>query len=124
MEANPTGSTSQNETDDVNIKEVNPLIPPSILMDDVPLTPAAAETVRNARQGVQNILDGKDDRFVVVVGPCSIHDPEAAIEYAKLLAPLVEEYKKDLLIIMRYLTPPYITLPARHTLHVLFGSFN
>lgn len=61
----------------------------------------------SARRAIQNILSEKDDRLLVMVGPCSIHDPEAAIEYASRLKPIAEELSKDLLIVMRaYLEKP------------------
>ena len=65
-----------------------------------------------ARKAIQNILSGKDDRLLVMVGPCSIHDPQTAIEYAQRLKPLADELEKDLLVVMRaYLEKP-VTIPA------------
>lgn len=72
-----------NELDDKRIVHIKPLIPPQILMEDIPLTLKAAETILNGRQGAENIIHGKDDRLLVVVGPCSIHDVEAGLEYGK-----------------------------------------
>jgi 3-deoxy-7-phosphoheptulonate synthase len=68
-------------TDDLRIDQLKPLIPPAILMEELPLTEAASNTVVNARRDAESILKGQDDRLVVVVGPCSIHDPDAALEY-------------------------------------------
>ena len=68
-------------TDDLRIEKVKPLIPPAILMEELPVTESASNTVANARRDAEAILRGDDDRLVVVVGPCSIHDPQAAIEY-------------------------------------------
>ena len=67
-------------TDDVHICELRPLIPPAILMEELPMSAEASNVVADARAQVQNIISGNDDRLVVVVGPCSIHDPAAAIE--------------------------------------------
>jgi len=70
-----------NELDDKRIAHIKPLIPPQILMEDIPLTLKAAETILNGRQGAEDIIHGKDDRLLVVVGPCSIHDVDAGLEY-------------------------------------------
>ena len=68
-------------TDDLRIDKLKHLIPPAILMEELPLTETASNTVANARRDAEAILKGTDDRLVVVVGPCSIHDPYAALEY-------------------------------------------
>lgn len=73
-----------NELDDKRIKEIKPLIPPQILMEDLPLSLAAAQTIILGRQAAEEVIKGRDDRLLVVVGPCSIHDPKAAIEYGML----------------------------------------
>lgn len=70
-----------NELDDKRIAHIKPLIPPQILMEDIPLTLKAAETILDGRQGAEDIIHGKDDRLLVVVGPCSIHDVDAGLEY-------------------------------------------
>jgi len=70
-----------NELDDKRIKEIKPLIPPQILMEDLPLSLAAAQTIILGRQAAEEIIKGRDDRLLVIVGPCSIHDTKAAIEY-------------------------------------------
>jgi 3-deoxy-7-phosphoheptulonate synthase len=88
-------------TDDVRIDALKPLVPPAILMEELPLTDTAAKTVAAARKQVADCIHGRDDRLVVVVGPCSIHDPEAALEYAKLLKEQTERFSEELLIIMR-----------------------
>jgi 3-deoxy-7-phosphoheptulonate synthase len=68
------------------------------------------KTVLSARRTIQNILSEKDDRLLVMVGPCSIHDPDAALEYASRLKPIAEELSKDLFIVMRaYLEKPVIS---------------
>lgn len=73
-----------NELDDKRIKSIKPLIPPQILMEDIPLTLRAAETIIEGRKAAENVIKGSDDRLLVVVGPCSIHDVKAAKEYGKL----------------------------------------
>ena len=72
-----------NELDDKRITNIKPLIPPQILMEDLPLSLKAAATILEGRQGAENIIHGNDDRLLVVVGPCSIHDVKAGLEYGK-----------------------------------------
>lgn len=98
-------------TDDLRIASIDPLISPAVLSYQLPMTESAAQLVASARQGAEAILKGTDDRLLVVVGPCSIHDPEAAIEYAKLLKVAAEKYQDDLHIIMRvYFEKPRTTV--------------
>lgn len=100
-----------NELDDKRIKGIKPLIPPQILMEDIPLTLKAASTIIEGRKAAENVIKGADDRLLVVVGPCSIHDVDAAKEYAKLLIDFNETVKEDLLIIMRvYFEKPRTTV--------------
>ncbi|GAA5806727.1 hypothetical protein MFLAVUS_000075 [Mucor flavus] len=95
-----------NELDDKHIARVKPLIPPQILMEDLPLNLKAVETILKGRQGVKNIIMGLDDRLLVVVGPCSIHDVKAGLEYE-----YAENSKDDLHIIMRvYFEKPRTTI--------------
>nr|AGJ52077.1 3-deoxy-D-arabinoheptulosonate 7-phosphate synthase [Acanthamoeba castellanii] len=101
--------------DDVRVTELRPLIPPSILIEELPVTPNIAATVRSARSQAARIVRRRpgelDDRLLVVVGPCSIHDPSAAIEYAKKLKEEAERLKDDLCIIMRvYFEKPRTTV--------------
>jgi 3-deoxy-7-phosphoheptulonate synthase len=88
-------------TDDVRIAGMNPLIPPAILMEEYPASDEASETVAQARLAVGRCLRGEDDRLVVVVGPCSIHDEAAATEYARRLFSEAGRLSDDLLIVMR-----------------------
>ncbi len=88
-------------TDDIRIEAIKPLIPPAILMEEIPITDAASELIAQTRSEVENCLAGRDSRLVVVAGPCSIHDPEAALEYASRLKRLAAELKDSLLIVMR-----------------------
>ncbi len=98
-------------TDDIRIKAMKELLSPEQLLQEYPLTDTASATVLNARAGIQDILRGKDDRLLVIVGPCSIHDPKAALEYADHLAESMQALKDDLLIVMRvYFEKPRTTV--------------
>ncbi|MBS2004967.1 MAG: 3-deoxy-7-phosphoheptulonate synthase, partial [Cyanobacteria bacterium SZAS LIN-5] len=98
-------------TDDLRIQEIKELAPPSHLTREFPCTEQAAATAYGARQAIHNILHGEDDRLLVVIGPCSIHDPIAAIEYASLLAAQREKHSKDLEVVMRvYFEKPRTTV--------------
>ncbi len=98
-------------TDDVRIQEVRPLIPPAILMEELPIETRHCEFITEARESVTAILDGRDDRLLVVVGPCSIHDPAAGLEYARRLKAAVPAFHDDLLIVMRtYFEKPRTTV--------------
>ncbi|KAG0164040.1 hypothetical protein DFQ28_010710 [Apophysomyces sp. BC1034] len=100
-----------NELDDKRIRCIKPLIPPQILMEDIPLTLKAAQTIVEGRRAAENVIKGTDDRLLVVVGPCSIHDIKAAKEYAVKLIEYAESAKDDLLIIMRvYFEKPRTTV--------------
>src|ERR1051325_9029167 len=85
-------STMQ-RTDDLRIREMKELTPPSHLIREFPCTEAASATASGARVALHRILHGQDDRLMVVIGPCSIHDPKAAMEYAARLAPVRERLK-------------------------------
>ena len=75
-------------TDDLRIKEIRELTPPTHLIHEFPCTDLASATVQRARTAAHRIIHGEDDRLLVIVGPCSIHDPKAAREYAeRLVAP-------------------------------------
>jgi len=98
-------------TDDLRIREIKELSPPSHLMREFPCTDKAAETTFRAREAIHRILHGADDRLIVVVGPCSIHDYAAATEYARRLAALRAELLADLKIVMRvYFEKPRTTV--------------
>jgi 3-deoxy-7-phosphoheptulonate synthase len=87
--------------DDTRIAGLRPLLPPAILIEDLPLTGAEAELVSASRESIAKVFRGEDDRVVVVVGPCSIHDVDAAIEYAEKLQPVAERLKDNLIVVMR-----------------------
>jgi 3-deoxy-7-phosphoheptulonate synthase len=88
-------------TDDLRIKEIKELTPPSHLIGDLPCSEVASRTVHDARLALHRILHGMDDRLIVVIGPCSIHDPRAALEYAQRLAGERTRFAADLEIVMR-----------------------
>ena len=88
-------------TDDVRIESITELLDPEALIADLPASETAQQTVNAARTGIHNILQGADDRLVVVVGPCSIHDPKAALDYAQRLKRVADDLAQDLLVIMR-----------------------
>lgn len=115
------------DTKDLRITDVKEILTPEELMADLPLTEQASNTVHLARQGVYDVLDGKDDRLVVIIGPCSIHDTVAAIEYGERLKVLKDELKDDLLIIMRvYFEKPRTTVGWKGLINDpdLDGSFH
>jgi 3-deoxy-7-phosphoheptulonate synthase len=89
------------KTDDLRITQTRPLVPPAILIEEIPVSETASEVVASGRQAVADALNGADPRLVVVVGPCSIHDPEAARAYAQKLLPLKERYRDQLILAMR-----------------------
>ena len=115
------------DTKDLRITDVKEILTPEELMADLPLTEQASNTVHIARKGVYDVLDGKDDRLVVIIGPCSIHDTVAAIEYGERLKILKDELKDDLLIIMRvYFEKPRTTVGWKGLINDpdLDGSFH
>ncbi len=98
-------------TDDLRIQRLETLSPPSQVIGEAPTTSRVAETVGQARRAAHNILHGPDDRLLVVIGPCSIHDPKAALDYAKRLAAERERHTDDLEIVMRvYFEKPRTTV--------------
>jgi 3-deoxy-7-phosphoheptulonate synthase len=98
-------------TDDLRISEFEPLDPPAVVIDELPCEEAVSATVADARRTLHHILHGEDDRVAVVIGPCSIHDPKAAMEYARRLLPLREELSDTLEIVMRvYFEKPRTTV--------------
>ncbi|HTN65378.1 MAG TPA: 3-deoxy-7-phosphoheptulonate synthase AroG [Burkholderiaceae bacterium] len=98
-------------TDDLRIREMKELIPPSHLIREFPCSGKAAQTVANSRIALHRILHGQDDRVMVVIGPCSIHDTQAAMEYARRLAAERERFKDELEIVMRvYFEKPRTTV--------------
>ena len=98
-------------TNNLRIKSSRVVLPPIFLEEELPVTENASRTVFEARRQIVDILNGSDDRLIVVVGPCSIHDPVAAREYAGLLNGAIVELSSDLMIVMRvYFEKPRTTL--------------
>jgi 3-deoxy-7-phosphoheptulonate synthase len=99
------------QTDDLRIKEIKKLLPPASLLADFPITEKAAQSVYEARREIHRILHGADDRLLVIMGPCSIHDVKAAKEYAGRLKEAKDRCAADLLIMMRvYFEKPRTTV--------------
>jgi 3-deoxy-7-phosphoheptulonate synthase len=114
-------------TDDTRIVGYRPLLPPAILIEELPLTEHASHTISRGRRQSEKIIRGEDDRLLVVVGPCSIHDTKAALEYADHLQSAVERLQNDLLIIMRvYFEKPRTTIGWKGLINDpnLDGSFD
>ncbi len=98
-------------TDDLHIRGLRPLIAPGILIEEYPVTESASVLISDAREAIKKILAGTDDRIIAVVGPCSIHDPDAALDYAGRLAELADALRGELLIVMRvYFEKPRTTV--------------
>jgi 3-deoxy-7-phosphoheptulonate synthase len=98
-------------TDDLRIHSLRPLLPPAILMEEVPASAEDNALIAMSREAAARILHGQDDRLLVVVGPCSIHDPEAALEYARLLREKAIALGEDLFVVMRvYFEKPRTTV--------------
>lgn len=99
------------ETVDVNIRQLDPIPAPRYFLRELPLTDDMSDLVLQSRQEIRDILHGRDDRLLVIVGPCSIHDPKAAHEYAQRLAALKGELEDRLMIVMRvYFEKPRTTI--------------
>jgi 3-deoxy-7-phosphoheptulonate synthase len=98
-------------TENLRIASIRAVSTPAQVQDELPLSEAAAQTTSQARREIQDILHGRDDRLLVIVGPCSIHDPQAALDYAARLKPLREQLAKQLQIVMRvYFEKPRTTV--------------
>lgn len=115
------------KTDDERIKNITVLPPPEHLIRFFPIAGTSVEKLINqARKSIREIIQGKDDRLLVIIGPCSIHDPAAAMEYAKRLVEIREHHKKDLEIVMRvYFEKPRTTVGWKGLINdpYLDGSF-
>ncbi len=114
-------------TDDLRIREIRELVPPHQVMSEYPCTELGGATVERGRKAMQDILHGRDDRLAVVIGPCSIHDPVAAMDYAQRLREQRERFKGELEIVMRvYFEKPRTTVGWKGLINDpdLDGSFN
>ena len=115
------------ETVDVNIRQLDPIPAPRVFLRSRPLGPERMELVRDSRQAIRNVLHGRDDRLLVITGPCSVHDPKAALEYARRLSAVNERLKDRLLIVMRvYFEKPRTTVGWKGLINDpdLDGTFN
>src|ERR671925_657943 len=115
------------KTDDLRIKEIKELLPPARVLREFAITEKAAETVYEARQEIHRILHGADDRLLVIMGPCSIHDTKAAKEYAARLKDAKRRCAADLLLVMRvYFEKPRTTVGWKGLINDpnLDGSFD
>jgi 3-deoxy-7-phosphoheptulonate synthase len=115
------------ETDDLRIASIKAVTPPREVCEEIPITEQSARTTWEARNAIHAILAGEDDRLMVVAGPCSIHDPVAALEYARRLLALKQELQRELLIIMRvYFEKPRTTVGWKGLINDpdLDGSFH
>jgi len=102
---------SATKTDDTRILSMQEVLSPETLHSQQPITDQAAETTFDARNAIHKVLQGEDDRLLVVIGPCSIHDPVAALDYAARLKPLIDKLSNDLIIVMRvYFEKPRTTV--------------
>jgi 3-deoxy-7-phosphoheptulonate synthase len=103
-------STHLDQVRDRRIEQVVPLVPPALLLHELPLAPELAEVVLRGRTDVANVLSQTDDRLLVVVGPCSVHDVDAALDYAHRLGAAAAELHEDLCVVMRvYFEKPRTT---------------
>ncbi len=99
------------QTEDLRIGDVRPLLSPAILHEEIPATEAASELVSDARRTIESRLAGEDPRLVVIVGPCSVHDVKATVDYAERLKPLADRYADKLFVVMRaYFEKPRTTV--------------
>ncbi len=115
------------KTRDLRIESIRALTPPAALLEELPLTEEGSLTVIRAREEISRILNGEGDRLIVVVGPCSIHDPAAARDYARRLRALADELGRDLRLVMRvYFEKPRTTVGWKGLINDphLDGSFN
>jgi len=103
--------TMKYQTDDLRIREIKEVSSPELIHDELPISDQATETVCEARNAIHRILHNQDDRMLLIIGPCSIHDPDAALEYAQQLKQAREKFSEDLLIVMRvYFEKPRTTV--------------
>ncbi len=111
LDSPETGDTAQPATSNLRVARFEPLPAPQDLIAELPLDARSAAVVDRGRDQVRAIMDGVDDRLLVIVGPCSIHDPKAGLEYARRLVSQAEKHKEDLLIVMRtYFEKPRTTV--------------
>lgn len=102
---------TQHNTDDIRIDEIRQLLPPSVLLSELPILESSAQLINSTRSDIESVLNGLSDKLLVVVGPCSIHDQKAAVDYAEHVKKWISKYSNDLLIVMRvYFEKPRTTV--------------
>jgi 3-deoxy-7-phosphoheptulonate synthase len=107
----PTRTETAIPTHDLRVTGFQPLLPPSDLRGELPLGPLRSALVQESRQSVRNVMNGEDDRLLLVVGPCSVHDPAAALDYARRLAAAAEPFRQELVVVTRvYFEKPRTTV--------------
>ncbi|MEM9418730.1 MAG: 3-deoxy-7-phosphoheptulonate synthase [Planctomycetota bacterium] len=124
---NTTPTTDHRPTQNLNVTSLDPLVPPATLEKSLPLSDRARQTVLDGRQNIEAILRGEDRRLLVVIGPCSIHDPAAAMDYAKKLVELKQKFADRLYLVMRvYFEKPRTTVGWKGLINDphLDGSFD
>jgi 3-deoxy-7-phosphoheptulonate synthase len=110
-DARPDHTELMAETSDLRVRALDPLPAPRSLRTELPLGTTRSDLVTTSRREVRDVLRGEDDRLVVIVGPCSVHDPAAALDYANRLAPVARELSEDLVVVMRvYFEKPRTTV--------------
>src|SRR5688500_10758534 len=98
-------------TENLNIRDTLPLVPPEAMKRTLPMNEAANETVVSGREGIRRIMSGEDARLLAILGPCSIHDPDGALDYARKLKALSDRVRDRILVIMRvYFEKPRTTV--------------
>src|SRR5438876_4085125 len=115
------------KVDDVRIREIKELAPPAHLLREFPCSEKTEELTYNTRQAIHRLLHGSDDRILVIIGPCSMHDPKAGLEYARRLVEIKRELEQDLVIVMRvYFEKPRTTVGWKGLINDpdLDGSFD
>src|SRR3979411_2102218 len=115
------------KVDDVRIREMKELPPPAPLLREFPCSEKTEELTYNTRQAIHRLLHGSDDKMLVIIGPCSMHDPKAGLEYARRLIEMKKELERDLVIVMRvYFEKPRTTVSWKGLVNDpdLDGSFN
>ncbi len=113
-------------TSNLNVESLRPLLPPALLVEEIPVSELGAAVVTAGRREIVEILEGRDDRLLIIVGPCSIHDPVAALDYGRRLLALREELAGDLCLVMRiYFEKPRTTVGWKGLINDpdLSGSF-
>jgi 3-deoxy-7-phosphoheptulonate synthase len=111
VDVNVDATRPEDTTSDLRVRALDPLPAPRDMLADLPLGPVRAELVQRSRREVREVLSGADDRLLVIVGPCSVHDPIAALDYATRLGALAAELAEDLVVVMRvYFEKPRTTV--------------